>query len=408
MSPEERLAALCARVEIDDRTRLQIKNILRQGIDWKRLNKLLTYHHVTALTYYNIKKINREAIPVELPIKEKIDECIAKNLLLSRELKAVLSSFKEAGFDAIPMKGIYLLNTVYADLPLREMHDIDILIREEDLPAADRCVRESDYRPEDQAFDWRDLNALKTYRKFFYHLRYKKASALLFAPIFLEIHFDILPPFRGRNTFLLDIWKDAQDVNFSGVSFPVMSTEDLLVYLSLKLFASFEFFIILKDLRDIAELIKRHDRQIDWTALTEKAKSRNAASMLYYSLRLTQNLLMDENNSIPKNVIDELKPFFLKRIFLDRIIRWDRLSEEADNRIPLIAFAREYLFDVMSLRGITDMWRLIRNVLYNYNFYERLLKMPKYKRGFLYLIRFLEVPVLLMGLAIRSLCRKSQ
>ena len=408
MSPEERIAVLCARIEINDRTRFQVEEILKLGINWERLAALLAYHHISALAYYNLNKINHEAIPDKLRAKEKTNEYIVKNLLLSRELKTILSSFRNAGFNAIPMKGIYLLNALYADLPLREMYDVDILIREKDLSEADRCVRESGYLPEDLAFDWRDLSILKTYRKFFYHLRYKKASPCFPMPIILEIHFDILPPFRGRSAFLSDIWEDARDVNSAGISFPAMSTEDLLIYLSLKIFNSFEFFIILKDLCDISELIKRHSGRIDWNVLIKKAKLHNAASMLYYSLRLTQDLLMDENNLMPKNVIGELKPSFVKRFFLDHIIGQGRLSYASDNKIPMTAFLRELLFDIMSVRGIFDILRLFRNILYNYDFYEGLSKTPKYKRAFLYLTRFLEAPVLLINLAIRSLRRNLQ
>ena len=408
LSPEERIAVLCAGIELDDRTKFQVEEILKRGIDWKRLTALLGYHHITALVYHNIRKICPEAIPVELPVKEKIDECIVRNIILSRELETILSSFRETGLSAIPIKGIYLLNTLYADLPLREMYDIDILIRDKDLPEADRCIRESGYLPEDQTFDWRDLSVRKYYRKLFYHLRYKKASPRFPLPVILEIHFDILPLFRNRSAFLSDIWEDSRDVNSSGISSLAMSTEDLLIYLSLKLFADFEFFLTLKNLCDISELIKRHNRQIGWNVLIKKAKLYNAASMLYYCLCLTQGLLMDGNNLIPKNVTGELKPAFLKRIFLDHIIRRDKLAEAADNKIPMIAFMREYLFDIMSIRGIPDICRLIRNVLYDRNFYERLFKMPGYKRGFAYLIRFLKAPVLLINLFIRSLRRNPQ
>src|SRR5512144_1163066 len=59
----------------------------------------------------------------------------ARNTIILEDLRAIIRILALQGIDAIVLKGACLAETVYDDIALRPMHDIDILIREEDLSA---------------------------------------------------------------------------------------------------------------------------------------------------------------------------------------------------------------------------------------------------------------------------------
>lgn len=63
-------------------------------------------------------------------------------------LAVVLAQFRARGIACILLKGADLLSRLYGVWGLRPMVDADLLVRERDLPAIDRVLRELSYRPQ--------------------------------------------------------------------------------------------------------------------------------------------------------------------------------------------------------------------------------------------------------------------
>jgi hypothetical protein len=54
-------------------------------------------------------------------------------IIREKHLSDTLSFLQKQGISALPLKGLYLLKTIFKDLPgLRTMADIDILVKKED------------------------------------------------------------------------------------------------------------------------------------------------------------------------------------------------------------------------------------------------------------------------------------
>ena len=69
----------------------------------------------------------------------------AQNTLMYRELARILESFSEAGIPVILLKGAALALTVYEDIGLRPMGDLDLLVRPEDLRKAWQIMGKLNY-----------------------------------------------------------------------------------------------------------------------------------------------------------------------------------------------------------------------------------------------------------------------
>jgi hypothetical protein len=68
-----------------------------------------------------------------------------RNLLLLREFGTCLRALAAHGVPVIVLKGAALVETVYGNVSLRPMGDVDVLVRRADLPAARRTLEGLDY-----------------------------------------------------------------------------------------------------------------------------------------------------------------------------------------------------------------------------------------------------------------------
>jgi len=68
------------------------------------------------------------------------------NRIKFEKLRAVLSQMQKEGIDCILLKGADLIPRLYGVLGLRGMVDVDLLVREQDLPAIDRILRDLGYK----------------------------------------------------------------------------------------------------------------------------------------------------------------------------------------------------------------------------------------------------------------------
>lgn len=59
---------------------------------------------------------------------------VQKNLALEHELQRIVENTKSRGIDIVVLQGMALIQTIYADIGLRAMTDIDLWVRETDRP----------------------------------------------------------------------------------------------------------------------------------------------------------------------------------------------------------------------------------------------------------------------------------
>jgi hypothetical protein len=69
----------------------------------------------------------------------------AYNTLLYDKLNNILSCFEQAKIGVILLKGMALINTIYPDIALRPMYDIDLLIHKHDFSLVEDKLKELGY-----------------------------------------------------------------------------------------------------------------------------------------------------------------------------------------------------------------------------------------------------------------------
>lgn len=139
----------------------------RENKLWRKMNSLLLWDNILnkgyqsdlcPLLYYIITKhehfpmtqrlydpmtqkpYDTEVNDILLRLKKEYQWSLARNMILFDELGRVLEAFNEAGIDVIVLKGAALAQTIYPDIALRPMGDVDLLVKKEGLEKAENLL----------------------------------------------------------------------------------------------------------------------------------------------------------------------------------------------------------------------------------------------------------------------------
>src|SRR5581483_10907483 len=145
ISNENKLLLCCARTRISEYTLNEIKSIVSLPLDWEEVLVSASRHGIAPLIYHNLKNIAGIPQQVMDQLKREYYGNMARNMYLYAELRRILYGFGEKGLDVIALKGTALAPSVYGDIALRPMGDIDLLVRKEDLPYAERIMSTLNY-----------------------------------------------------------------------------------------------------------------------------------------------------------------------------------------------------------------------------------------------------------------------
>ena len=216
-------------------------------------------------------------------------EVAKKNLRYFGELQRYLTRLKEAGIPVIPLKGIWLAHDVYPGKGMREMNDIDLLFRYDDLPEALRIVTEMGYLPEIPIHMRENLQKS-------HHLPplIRKQIAVF------ELHWNITGPNKPYYIAPDTLWERARPGRMTGLDVMLLSPEDQLLHLALHTSYQHLFAFGLRPFYDIATTIQYFRRagtsdpqQVAAYTNAEKADSKHGNNALQAVPALDWDLFCD-------------------------------------------------------------------------------------------------------------------
>ncbi len=305
-----------------------------EGLDWNLLLDKARREGISSLLYRNLKERDR-IVPLRIlkELKKDYINTAATNLLLLDELGKVLSALKDELVPVIVLKGGALLDTIYKDIGLRPLTDIDLLIKEEDFPRAQNVLRGMGYRntpsyPED----------------------------FIKGEVIVDLHWDLINITRVRSRKMAhsveldEIWENSRPTKVANIEARVLSPEDMVMELSLHLtlhhgLSRMVWFM------DIALLVSFYSDEIDWDRLVKKSKKYRLMRLLYYTFCYLRELLGVE---LPEEVITELTPS-----------RWGlgerRLLESIINNEPLEG--RKFLLTLYMMESFRDKVRFLSEII---------------------------------------------
>ena len=151
--PEKQLLSYCARTQITPEIAAGIRKILAGPVDWDYLLWEAEENSITPLLERHLSAVAPGAAPptAQEQLKKTCRANTVRCLYLTAELINILRLFQSQNIPVIPYKGPVLAAQAYGDVALREFEDLDIILRQSDIPKAHEIVVSLGYKPK---FDW--------------------------------------------------------------------------------------------------------------------------------------------------------------------------------------------------------------------------------------------------------------
>lgn len=213
----------------------------------------------------------------------------------------IFKKLNEENIEFIALKG-FIIRELYKRPEHRTMGDIDILVHKEDLERISSYLYDLGYKKDGETG---------------HHIGFEKNGYPS-----IEVHWKLVNKnyFKAEVPLEKEVWKNIKKVNVNGVEVLVMSTEDMLVHLCLHMavhIAAGGFGV--RQLLDIALIVKVKSQDINWKLFKEKNKENNIEKFSYL-IFLMCNIIFDID--IPK----ELKNSFNIRkeeiiIFIEDVLK---------------------------------------------------------------------------------------
>jgi hypothetical protein len=144
---ETLLLGLC-RLEFSDEHINKIRSLIAVVADWNYFSSLANAHGVAALVWYNLEKYRLHGgIPEDVVtfLRGAFMLNLSRNTHNSEAMGEVLRLLNEKNIKTVLLKGLALEYTVYGNAGLRQMTDVDILIKREECFKARKILISNGY-----------------------------------------------------------------------------------------------------------------------------------------------------------------------------------------------------------------------------------------------------------------------
>jgi hypothetical protein len=257
---------------------------------------------------------------VPQPVLQKLQHLnyasLGRNMLLQDGLSQLLSALNLEGIPVIVLKGAALLDSIYQDISLRPMSDLDILVKPEHLDRAEAIALHQGYTYMVGPNVQKDARMNNRHLPNLIHIGKR---------IVLEIHQHIVGSNEPYRFDLNGFWSRARPFRTSDTGALTLAPEDLLIHLSIKFLLDrhYRSNSALGQLCDISEVILHYGDSLDWNLIEKVAEEHSIAPGLHYALYVCKQLL---DTQVPANVLGRLQPsefnpttaeLFLRRRVLD-------------------------------------------------------------------------------------------
>lgn len=344
LSPEHELILACARSSLDDRQTSKAEHLLLEPLDWSQLISLTNRHLVTPLVFHYLDSAGlSDALPRNIyeRMRHFTVANLARNMQRYAELDRILDSFKVSSIPVVILKGAALAKTVYADVSLRQFGDIDVLIPRDRLASARQIMVESgytllkdnypvpDYLNEELGCEWTYYNSTTV----------------------IEIHWNLLDlkaPFQFNPVGMIARSVPLQLDHHEALS---LCPEDEIIHLCIHQYK--HHWQQLRDLCDVAELLRYHGSSFDWDTTLARSSEVGADRCLYYTLLLSKRLL---DAPMPDDILLALSrrvnPGIISKSFFDMIEK-NALSFDSPHG----------LWPLLLVKGFSSKFQLIKETV---------------------------------------------
>jgi len=311
---ENRLIYLLAKQDLGSDEIEELKETANSSkIDLAYIFRTSFAHGIEPLIYLNIKKYLPQILSPNLVSKfeEGYNKILINNVSLFKELINVANLLNKSSIPFAVIKGLPLTERLYNDIGIKKSIDIDIFVKENDIPFIKNIFLSNGY----EIYKDKPLT---------YGLVFLKKGGSKIARL-VEFETKLIRQHPVKNIdYEKDIWTTIQTVEIDDLDFPALSFENELLYLCLHnfhhLYLNFAslrtkhpIYTEFKWLCDINNFINIYGNKINWGLFTERCKRYNLSTIIYYIFLQTKIYL---KTSIPNSVYLNLRPSAIRSFII--------------------------------------------------------------------------------------------
>ena len=262
LRPEAELLICSAGLWSEDERINRIIYLLESEIDWAYLIKTADYNRVSTLLYWYLKKSNSPKVPRDVldNLENEYDYTLKHNLLMAQELFRLLDLFEKKSIKVLPYRGPLLAFSLYKNPAFRQIWDLDILIKEENVLQAKELLLGNGYT---SCFEMSPNDEEKKIKKIG-EFQFQRNDDM----IKIDLHWRILPTSMGDLSNPDLIWKSAVETTLAGNTLWTMSP-DILVQVLLWHGGIKHQWLELKLITDIARIVEKYN-DINWESILKQ------------------------------------------------------------------------------------------------------------------------------------------
>lgn len=307
LNQEERILLNCARLEQNEHSAAALDKLLQGHVDWETLLERSVKQSMTPLLYRHLRGEatlwRRVPEAVRKQLQQIYHRNIQRNELLLAELDQLFAGFNAEGVSVMLMKELHLLHTIYPEIGLRPIGDLDLLVPPQDFERAKTLLMQADYHPQLPA------NPFKDKYGFGYHfVNHAKG-------IWIDLQWNLsqrdwTQSTSGTHEFrapIKEVWQHAKKDRLLESHIMRMSWEDMLFHLCVHLEG--HGFNEMIQFCDMAEIIRQYRTAMDWRRFIDIARGAAMQGSVACALEFVQKVL---GVAAPTEVLAELRPDYLK------------------------------------------------------------------------------------------------
>ena len=256
-------------------------------IQWEEVIRLAIFHKVIPLLYKGILNWEGNAI-VPISIKENLKRTVFRitrqNLFQSKSLLQILSLFQANQIKVIPYKGVLLSLEAYGSIAMRRSSDIDLLISYKDFEQVKALLLKEGFIENFVLPEPFEKNRIKYGCEYGFILRKEGQPQLN-----IDLHWFVGDKQQQLNLSYSDFIHFINKGNWVGLEAELLNPEGL--FLSTCIHHSKEQWHRLSYLTDIAALLIKYQKDLDWKLLIKVSKQNKIENILYLGVSMAQNFI---------------------------------------------------------------------------------------------------------------------
>ena len=184
------------------------QHILQSLLQWSETFSLAKRWQVLPYLFHFINTQKLQPYVPELHLKslqENYQRQAMQTIFLKRQIQDINHHFTKNNIHYCLIKGAEMIHTIYADIPVRPMSDIDILCYPKDIDAIVEVLTNLGYFQKTM-HQSHELQTIATYRKHYPPFFHDKRHTI-------EVHFNLFPNATDQKNLTQKLWASAKPID---------------------------------------------------------------------------------------------------------------------------------------------------------------------------------------------------